>query len=138
MIVVGFDPGETSGMVLTRVEGREVVEVLLWREVLQREASASMRMWISGEQPEVVVCERWVPRGGALSFKPYSLELIGWTRGLCWAYDVPLVLQGAVMKNQFHKEALEQFPAVGRGSKGGHARDALAHVIGWANTRRTG
>lgn len=136
MLVFGFDPGEVSGIVLTFVEERRVRHVLEWSELRQR-AAVDKAAELSGIA-NVVVCERWVPRGGALSFKPYSLELIGWARGLCWQRNIPFVLQPAAMKNQFHTAALEQFPAVGRGSKGGHARDALAHVIGWAKTRRMG
>ena len=133
MLVIGLDPGEVSGLVLAHVAGREVIVVDEWAELKQLVTTRWLRDRVGAV--DTVVCERWVPRGGAHSFKPYSLELIGWTRGLCWEHLVPLVLQPAVMKNRFHDAAREQFPDVGRG-QGGHARDALAHVIGWANTRR--
>ena len=137
MWVAGVDPGETSGLVLCVVDGRDVVEVLSWAELDQK----STWLWLSNtthklsRRESAMICESFKPRGGrAYKFKPFSLELIGAARGLCWERGVPLILQDPAMKEKFHAAALELFPEVGRGG-GGHARDALAHVIGWANTR---
>ena len=131
--VVGVDPGKLTGLVFAEVSGREVVKVTDWRELGPQETCAWLDLVLATSADQVVI-EKWLPRGGARTFQPYSLELIGWARGLCWKYGVPLAEQSPEMKERFHAEALKSFPAVGRGG-GGHARDALAHVIGWAQTR---
>jgi len=134
MLVLGMDPGQLSGLVIASVGGRTVLDVSQWAENDQRDTVE----WVSqalGAGVQGVVCETFKPRmGRAIAFKPYSLELIGWVRGQCWQLGLPLWLQDPYVKEHYHAQALEQFPAVGRGG-GGHARDALAHVIGWAQTR---
>lgn len=133
MKVIGLDPGVMSGIVLAGISGRDVLQVHQWAEADQLGTADFLRSAMT--VAEVVVCESFKPRTGrALSFKPHSLELIGLARALCWWAGIPFVLQDPVMKERFHAAALEQFPEVGRG-KDGHARDALAHVIGWAETR---
>lgn len=131
--VVGIDPGEVTGLVVAGVEGRAVTKIMHWGEYRQQEATNLI--YSSGPVVDRMVCEAWRPRGGPYTFKPFSLEIIGLTRWVGWWFDVPLTLQAPEMKERFHKPALELFPDVGRGG-GGHARDALAHVIGWAATRK--
>lgn len=129
---LGLDPGGASGIVLAQVAGREVLAVPEWHELNQKDTVMWLDQLFRLGTVDIAVCETFKPRGGrAIKFQPYSLELIGYLRGLCWTHDVPVVWQDPLVKNQFHARALEQFPEVGRGG-GGHARDAMAHVLGFA------
>ena len=134
-MVFGLDPGLASGFIVAEVEaeGRSVLEVYDWGEYPQLAVCARLEEALP--TLDVVVCELWRPRGGALKFQPYSLEIIGTARWLTYKAGVEFVLQPPAVKEVYRRNVMDQFPAVGRG-KAGHARDALAHVIGWASTRK--
>ncbi|MGV1079705.1 MAG: hypothetical protein ACOYD1_07615 [Candidatus Nanopelagicales bacterium] len=127
MRVIGIDPGQATGLVEANVTGTSV-EVISTTTLSQRDTCYWLER-LADVKVELVVCERWIPRGGPQTFKPFSLELIGFVRGMCWLHGVPLVLQDAAVKNVFHGAT---FGVVNRGC-GDHVRDAVAHVIGWAN-----
>lgn len=130
MRVLGLDPGKLSGC----VDFRSPVDIR-WFELPQQDTM--LWLWEEARRGDVhaIVCETWKPRGGARTFQPFSLELIGWARGLSWLYDVPLVMQDPAIKVKLHDRAVKEFPEVGRGG-GGHARDAMAHVLFYLQTQK--
>lgn len=128
MIIWGIDPGLLSGFVSVELEEDGTVVPFAWSEDTVEQLYRKTSLGLSSAV-DIVVCETFKPRGGAIAFKPYSLELIGWIRGLCLLRNVKLVMQDPVMKGGiWHETAMKQHPTVGRGGKG-HARDAMAHVL---------
>lgn len=138
MIIASFDPGKLTGYVVAEIahDGTAWVvdTVRSWQEMTQ--AETYFEVFTAGLEWDLMVCESFIPRGGALKFQPYSLELIGYLKGHSANHGIPIKFQAPIIKNVFHKEALTSWPKVGRGG-GGHARDAMAHLIGYVSNNLT-
>lgn len=127
--VLCVDPGGTSGLAFweggTPNFGQMADRFTLYCQV---------RAW----QPDVIVCENFIPRGGALTFQPEALRIIGYLEG--WANEqlaAEFVLQTPAQAKTFGTAA--KLKAVGWWPKGlGHAQDAAKHLLVYLCTNDRG
>ena len=125
MIVLGLDPGETTGYVVLRFEeGNDLpAEVLRVGEV---------DMWIGLErlflefQPDQVACEAfrlypWMAKTKTWNTFP-TVEVIGVIKYLAQKYGVPVKMQNASMKKACRKSPKHPSP---------HVKDAARHALIW-------
>ena len=132
MIVLGVDPGETTGYVVFRFVSGKKSE--LPEEVLR---VGELDLWRGLERlfieflPDCTVYEAfrlypWLAKSKSWSTFP-TIEVIGVLKYLADKYASPIVSQGANMKK--HSRQTVRHPSA-------HVRDAAAHALVW--WRRSG
>jgi len=128
--VLAVDPGVLSGIVLGLNPEPGVIEPLHWWEIEQQDTCDLIVKWCNTpglNARKVLVIERFIPRGGPITFVPASLEIIGVARWAAKVAGVRFVTQSPADMKQIRPLVVKQFPKIGRGGKG-HAKDALAHL----------
>lgn len=126
MMIIGVDPGGTTGLV--KVLNGEVVDEG------QLDFIGAVR-WLNSEIPlaDLVVVERFVISGrtmtGSRDGAMDAIHLIGVCRALGELYTVPVMQQTpADAKNAFNDDVLRRTGYYDK-VKGRHARDALRHAL---------
>lgn len=123
-VVLGVDPGGTTGLCLLRVDPLEIInyDQVPWPEVLD----VAEEWWVG--RCAAVACERYVitARTAQLTQQPEALMVIGAFFLLARKVDLPMTLQSVGdAKAAFSNEYLNE---LGLRVKGKHARDALRHA----------
>ncbi len=130
-----FDPGGTTGYAL-------------WNTSLYADGRSDVRFyeqtdrfmlyeWVRAVTPNIIVCENFIPRPGALSFQPEALRIIGYLEGWAEENGAEFVLQTPAQAKSFGTAA--KLKAVGWWPKGlGHAQDAAKHLLVYLCTNPRG
>lgn len=135
MIIMGIDPGGTSGVIVFRWDGSipptpEGSEVLVSDQI----PAAGMAMWadeaIKQHKPDLIVLERFfiTPRTVQYTRQPDALYIIG---GMQWLAElhggIQVKLQSAAdAKNAVNNDRIKE---LGWKIVGKHAKDAFRHVV---------
>lgn len=122
-VVLGVDPGGTTGLCLLRVDPPEVMDFaqVKWSELLD-----VAHGWVL--RSRAIVCERYTitQRTARYSQQPEALMAIGIFYYLAHQAEVPMILQTpADAKTAFPNPYLNE---LGLRVTGPHARDALRHA----------
>ncbi len=119
MRVLCIDPGGTTGLA-SWVDGRTGFS--------QEEDRFKLYALVRTIAPDIIVCENFIPRAGALTFQPEALRIIGFLEGWANSQSVEFVLQTPAQAKSFGTAA--KLKAVGWWPKGlGHAQDAAKHLL---------
>ncbi len=140
MRVLCVDPGGTTGWVRWeggpdwQTGGTEPGRLLDFGEEADRfRLYVKVRSWT----PDIIVCENFIPRAGALTFQPEALRIIGYLEGWASAAGCGFVLQFPAQAKSFGTAA--KLKAVGWWPKGlGHAQDAARHLLVYICTNDEG
>lgn len=123
--IFGVDPGLATGWCFYDAEEQVIHLQESGPQSFYRFALNAIEMW----EAQVVVCESFIitPATAKKTQQPWSLELIGVLRYLCWQCDVTFHLQPPSIKRYVTNDALKSAGWWLRGSAG-HAHDAARHV----------
>lgn len=128
MLILGVDPGKTTGFGLVQLEEKKL-QLLGVRES-RSEDLLDCKTWF--EETDVVVCEAWLTRpnearrGGFDWGVMYAAERLGSARTLASLYECKFVLQQPSQKPIGYAWAnLKYVP----GKSGTHQQDATAHAV---------
>lgn len=132
MLILGVDPGKTTGVAVLQTNPWEVISI---EEV--DESHFSQKMWALIRASERVACEDFILRPGKSDFMQgrwtilSTVKLIGRIEALCWAARKPLTIQQPAIKPTGYKLAGATYQ---KGKKGTHMLDGLAHAAYLAHT----
>ncbi len=130
--VLAVDPGGTTGMAWWGY--RPAGESVSFTEEPDR---FHLYDRVRVARPDVIICENFVPRSGALTFQPEALRIIGYLEGWAQENGVEFVLQTPAQAKSFATQA--KLKAVGWWPKGlGHAQDAARHLLVYLCTNPRG
>lgn len=133
MIVLGVDPGGTTGMAVVELDDDRLFSEarVTWTAALgPQEAGEQIEWWMyKRKRIDMVAIERFTIAGRTLgkSRQTDALEIIGVTKFLGWKYDVQVDLQSpADAKNVWTDKRLRE---EGLWRTNRHVRDALRHAL---------
>lgn len=79
-------------------------------------------------QPPIIICENFTPRGGARTWQPDALHIIGALRYIAWLRDLPFVLQSPADAKRFATD--DKLRRIGWHKPGhDHENDARRHLL---------
>lgn len=124
--VMAVDPGNVTGVAIHTFPGKTMPRTY---EVDPLDAPALVEI----HTPSVVVCESFVPRPGAKTWQPEALYTIGAVRYVAQAIlHAAFVLQTPADAKRFSTNDKLKKLSWRAPSKGGHADDALRHLLLYA------
>ena len=154
-LMLAVDPGGETGWLLFRpvvdtdALGGVGIEPVEWGEERSQIAFCN-RVWSLTTQPhpstrrgiDGIVIENWRPRGGAQTWEPEAIEIIGFCRWVMADDPGRFFVQEVHQATSFSTDTkirpyrAERTPPlnVGRGGNG-HAVKALQHAVLWTHTR---
>ena len=126
MIIIGVDPGKTTGVATYNLETEEMVAMQITFEDFGDWLNASL--FNLKDQEVVVGCENFIIR--SIKFAQdahWALENIGITRYLCHCYEKRFILQDPSNAKNFANDSKLRVAKWYLPGKG-HANDAMRHV----------
>ena len=152
-LMLAVDPGGETGWLLFRpvvdtavLGGVGIVPVAWGEERDQIRFCDQVWRWktarLASERIDGIVIENWKPRGGAQTWEPEAIEIIGFCRWVMDGDPHRFFVQEVHQATSFSTETkirpyrAERVPPlnVGRGGNG-HAVKALQHAVLWTHTR---
>ena len=138
MIIMGIDPGGTTGIVVLDTDNLEIIASHEFDQdtTVHYLYSVLVEKWTEYAIDEVGI-ERYTIAGRTLarSRQTAALELIGVTRAFCLISKTPMHLQTpADAKNVWSDERMKEVPIA---VPGRHAKDAARHALLLAQRRGT-
>jgi hypothetical protein len=131
MIIIGVDPGETTG--LFAVSG-ESLRPYVNTELNPYEAMRQLEHLLENDRGvPYVVCERYIQQSTRITPQYAALETIGVVKWLCTNLEAELTLQSRSQKAIITSFMLKE---IGWWTSGlaGHANDAARHALIWLAT----
>lgn len=131
MIILGIDPGQTTGWGLLRVEEKKITPINLG----ETKDTTLQEIADYFETADIVVCEDWKTRPkearkGAFDYdKMIAPQVIGAVRLQSKLHDCRLVMQQASVKPPAYGFSGWEYV---KGKKGMHKQDAFAHGVYFA------
>ena len=131
MIVASVDPGVASGVAVATFPYYPSDEP----HAFEADQVETLSYFESLRTLNVLVCESFVPRPGAKTWQPASLELIGALRWMAHKRGIPFVLQSPAAGKKFGTN--EKLKKIGWYTVGGagHINDAKRHLLLYAVTK---
>lgn len=131
MIIVGFDPGETTGYAVVETKERGEFPAVLERGVLAQ--WHGIRRLLDTYSPELIIAEEfrlYASKAQAqVNSNMIAPQVLGVIKYLGEIYHIPIILQGANL-GKFVRLPQEVFTAL----NSAHERDALCHIMAYLNT----
>jgi hypothetical protein len=123
--VVAVDPGKITGVAVGVFGTERHVEA---HELAPMDAVGMVDGLLS-QGVAAVACESFTPRPGARTWQPDALDVIGALRWVCHVHNTRLLQQSPADAKSFSTN--EKLARLGwrRPTKGGHADDALRHLL---------
>jgi hypothetical protein len=124
-LVIAVDPGGTYGIAVGHLDN--FLHDVSAQELLPFEALSMVESMLP--RAEYVFCESWTPRPGIRTNQPDALEGIGALRYMTSKANVKFVLQSPANAKRFSTN--EKLTRLGWRTitRGGHADDALRHLL---------
>jgi len=124
-LIIAVDPGGTYGLATAFVDSS-------LRGVVAQEREPIVALHVVEallQKAEFLFCESFIPRPGIRTNQPEALEGIGAMRYMAWKADVPFELQSPADAKRFSTNAKLERLGWRTPTKGGHADDALRHLL---------
>lgn len=129
MNILAIDPGKACG-ITTFINEEHKSWVLPWQETMETAFD-----YISNKKIEMIICESYIITAGTLrkgrGNENWSMEGIGFLRGVCGMFDVPFVLQSPSEAKSFSTDQKLKNLGFWNPEKGGHACDSSRHLLVW-------
>ena len=133
-LVVAVDPGGTTGLATAWID--TTLKDVVARELSPYDAVAFIDELLTQRDVAYVACESFVPRPGIRSWQPDAIETIGALRYLCHRTNTPFELQSPADAKRFSTNAKLERLGWRHPTRGGHADDALRHLLLLATRHR--
>ena len=123
--IVAVDPGGTYGLATALIDSSLTGVVSQEREPIVALCAVEALLPIT----EFLICESFIPRPGIRTNQPEALEGIGALRFMAYKANVPFELQSPADAKRFSTNAKLERLGWRTPTKGGHADDALRHLL---------
>lgn len=124
--VVAVDPGKATGIARVNIVNGQI-KVGPWG--LEVDDTVVAAQWVRNERPDLIVVENFVPRGGAKTWQPDALHLIGMLKYIAHIQDCAITLQSPADAKRWSSDAKLKQVGWWEVSKSDHVRDALRHLL---------
>ena len=128
-MILAIDPGLATGVAWLTTDG-------VFRSHIIGGGFDGMSDWMRGlrepyvpQGTDAIAIENFIPRGGALSFQPDAMHIIGMVKHIARKNNVPLLIQTpAAAKSFATNEKLQKAGWFNKGTEG-HDNDAARHLL---------